>query len=115
MTTDPSPPDAVSAAPVSRRALLRELGGLALVLAVPIATVVATARPIPNPVGRRERSETQQDGSQDPQLPAGADTATGTDTATDTDTDRRPRTRKRDRDDSPKRSERKNATPVTGN
>jgi hypothetical protein len=37
----------------SRRALLLEVAGVALIIAVPVATVYVTAQPIPNPPNRR--------------------------------------------------------------
>ena len=38
---------------ITRRAVILELGGIAVVLAVVIGAVVATARPIPNPPRRK--------------------------------------------------------------
>ena len=51
----------------SRRGLLLEIAGVALVLAVPAGAIFATAQPIPNPPNRRqmaiepeERTEVEQ-------------------------------------------------------
>jgi hypothetical protein len=39
--------------PVSRRTAVRELAGIALVLAIPVGAMLATASPIPDPPRRR--------------------------------------------------------------
>jgi hypothetical protein len=67
MVADSSAPNEPGRTPHSRRELLLEIAGVALVLAVPAGVIFATAQPIPNLPNRRqmaiepeERTEVEQ-------------------------------------------------------